>query len=1112
MNDVKPLRVVLLCAVAALVSLGGAVISKTPQPLRQEASAANPAIPMSQQVAQPQSELRAAVRKKLAENFGRLPLSFEPNRGQTDKRVKFLSRGPGYTMFLTADGAVLKLQGLRGETASSRATSSPASSLRVSSPLASLSLATRDADDDGGKNDDNHAPVVLRMKLVGSNPAAQITPFNPLPGKSNYFIGNDPAQWRTSVPNYAKVRYHEAYPGVDLVYYGNPQQLEYDFVVAPGASSDAITLDLGMDPAADASSSANPASAAALHIDSNGDLVINTSGADLRFKKPVAYQTEFQPEMNERGAADRAERNPIEGRWILKGKNRVGFQIASYDSRKPLIIDPALSYATYLGGSAGDVAQAVTVDSSGSMYVTGEATSTNFPTLNAVQQTYAGHGDAFVTKLNPTGTALVYSTYLGGSGLDGGYGIAVDSNGNAYVGGDTGSKNFPVTKGAFQTTCGGDCAKGTSDVFVSVLDPTGSSLVYSTYLGGSGTDRLVEGITVDSQGDAYVTGWTQSTNFPVTKGAFQTTLPGTTSGFVTEINPTGSALLYSTYLGGTGSSVVTAIALDSSGDAYVTGWTSSTSFPTTSGVFQTSLAGDQDAFVAELNPTGSGLLYSTYIGGTKPEIAYSIAVNTAGNAYISGYTCSSDFPITSGAYKTTYTSSSCTEWGGNGFVTELAAGGSGLVYSTYFGGNGTEVAFGLALDHSGVVYITGRTNSTNFPTTPGAFQPKYAGGIDAFFSELDATGTGLVYSTYLGGSQSDAGYVIALDPNDNAYVGGRTYSSNFPVTPGSFQTTLPGTFAAMLFKFSPGDQVWPLALNFGTLGVGDSSSPLTTKFTNSEASAISISSIVFSGTDSVDFSQTNNCGTSLAPGATCSINVTFTPGANGTRTATLNLTDSSANSPQTVALSGVGSPVNLSPAGLTFTMQLIGTSSPSQPATLTNGGTTAINIQSIAASSQFSQTNNCTSPLGAGDSCAINVVFQPTASGILKGTLTVTDDAGTQTTNLTGTGTVISYSPTSLSFGTQTIKTSSAPRPITVTNVASSPVTIDKISLTGARATSYSETNNCPITPSTLAAGGTCTINVVFTPLLKGTLNADVTVTDTGGGSPQNIPLTGTGD
>jgi Abnormal spindle-like microcephaly-assoc'd, ASPM-SPD-2-Hydin/Beta-propeller repeat len=1042
-----------------------------------------------------------AVRAQTAENYGKLPVSFEANRGQADQRVKFLSRGRGYTLFLTADEVVLKLQ-----------KPSPTPSARTTDPAALLhnedmgiesehtaSTKSQPAMDD--------VPTTLRMKLVGANRTAELSGGEELPGKSNYFIGNDPKKWLSNVPTYSKVKYREAYPGVDLVYYGNQQQLEYDFVVAPGSSPEAITLDLGVD-SLPATRDQGIQNAHPLRIAGNGDLVLSTGGGELRFKKPVVYQ-----EGAARDSRQTSDKQFVEGKWVLKSGNRVGFAVPSYDSRKTLVIDPAISYSTYLGGSAGDVSQAISVDASGNAYVTGVATSTDFPTVNPVQATYHGNQDAFVTKLNASGSALVYSTYLGGSGSDGGFGIAVDAAGNAYVGGDTGSKDFPITAGAFQTVCGGGCFHGTTDVFLAKLDSSGSTLVYSTYIGGTNTDRLIEGVAVDAAGHAYITGWTTSTDFPTTPGAFQTTLRGTSAGFVAEFNATGSGLVYSTLLGGSAAGVVSAISLDSAGDAYLTGWTSSTDFPVTSGAFQSTLGGGSDAFVSKLNPTGTGLLYSTYLGGSGNDIAYGIAVNALGDVYIAGFTCSPNYPTTIGVFQTSYASASCTAWGGNGFVTEMNSTGSALVYSTFLGGSGNDVVFGLALDKSGNVHLTGRTNSKNYPLTPGAFQTTYGGAIDAFVTELNPLGSKLVYSTYLGGSLSDAGYVIQLDSAGNSYLTGRTYSTNFPVTPGSFQSSLPGTFSAMVVKMVAGDQVWPMALNFGSQAVGVTSAPLTTTLTNSGTSTLTITGASLSGTNASDFAQSNNCGAGLVAGASCTVSVTFTPPATGAFNATLLITDNANNSPQTVALSGTGivsGLVSLTPGSMTFSTQLVGTTSAPQPATLSNTGTAPVTISNIATSGPYNQTNNCASTLAPSASCTINVAFQPTAPGTKTGSLAVTDDApgSPQTVALTGTGTVISLSPASLSFGNQAQGTSSTPQSVTVKNVGSASVTIGKISFAGSRATSYSQTNTCG---STLAAGASCTISVVFTPKLKGALTASLNVFDTGGGSPQSVALSGTG-
>ena len=425
-------------------------------------------------------------------------------------------------------------------------------------------------------------------------------------------------------------------------------------------------------------------------------------------------------------------RVPVAARYDMRVDGSVGFVVGEYDATLPLVIDPAV--------------------------------------------------------------VLVYSTYLGGTGDEGGNGIAVDASGNAYVTGYTRSPDFPVTPGAFQATF-----STSGDAFVTKLNATGTALVYSTYLGGTGNDDG-RGIAVDSSGNAYVTGHTNSTDFPVTPGAFQSALSGTnTDAFVTKVNTTGTALVYSTYLGGTGSEQGYGIAVDASGNAYVTGRTYSTNFPVTPGAFQPTFSASGDAFVTKLNTTGTALVYSTYLGGTGSEYGNGIAVDANGNAYVTGYTRSPDFPVTPGAFQATNGGGS-----GDAFVTKLNATGTALVYSTYLGGTGSDASDGIAVDASGNAYVTGYTNSPNFPVTPGAFQATNGGGSgDAFVAKVNATGTALVYSTYLGGTGDDYGYGIAVDSSGNAYVTGQTSGTDFPVTTGAFQATnggLPGSYDAFVTK------------------------------------------------------------------------------------------------------------------------------------------------------------------------------------------------------------------------------------------------------------------------------------------------------------------------
>jgi hypothetical protein len=603
------------------------------------------------------------------------------------------------------------------------------------------------------------------MSLVGAAREPAVTGVDELPGKANYFIGRDPSKWRTNVPTYSKVHYREVYPGIDLVYYGHQRQLEYDLVVAPGADPKKIVLGFkGADK---------------LEIDSGGDLVLHASGGDIRQHKPIVYQD-----------IDGIRRE-IDGGYVRKGANRVGFKVAAYDTTRPLVIDPVvLSYSTYLGGSEGDVGNAIAVDAAGNAYVTGDSTSSNFPTTVGPLGPGTPNGSrqfAYVTKINPAGSALVYSTFLG-EGV--GNAIALDADGNAYVMG-MGEPAFPTTPGAFQPTT------SVFAPFVAKLNPTGSALIYSTFLHGSGTD-FSNGIAVDAAGNAYATGVTSSSDFPTTPGAFQPILRAgrTFTTFVSKLDPTGSALVYSTFLEGSGAF---GIAVDAIGNAYVTGSADST-LPTTPGAFQPVFGSDSpesgDAFVAKLNPAGSALVYSTYLGGTSGDQAIGIAVDADGNAYVTGITGSANFPTTSGVFQTALSGSS------DAFVTKLNPTGSALVYSTLLGGTRTEAGTGIAVDRVGNAYVVGATNSSDFPITAATFQPASGGGTnrigsplgDAFVTKLNPTGSALAYSSYLGGNDSDGASGIALDAAANAYMTGRTASSNFPTTAGAFQPTQPMWF------------------------------------------------------------------------------------------------------------------------------------------------------------------------------------------------------------------------------------------------------------------------------------------------------------------------------
>jgi hypothetical protein len=1009
----------------------------------------------------PAAQVEAATqvgRARIVKSYGELPLNFEANLGQTASQVKFLSRGPGYGLFLTPTAAVLSL-------AKPHRNSNGKKPMALGETRGASGIARHVADTaDKGQR----TTGVVEMRLVGANPDAKARGEDELPGRSNYFIGSDPNKWRTNVPTYAKVRYESVYPGVDLIYYGNQGgQLEYDFVVAPGADPSVIALDVVSGLSRQNVWAKNVGAVrelpgahrdAPLRIASDGDLIVPIDGNEVRFHKPIVYQTD-RASASKPGSSPLVTRHSslIDSRYIITASNRVRFALGAYDHSKPLVIDPVLSYATYFGGTTGyEQGNGIAVDSAGNVYVTGNTTSTDFPTTAGAFQTSLPYGGAFVAKFNPgaSGAAsLVYSTYLGGhTGSANGDGIALDSAGNAYVTGVTAATDFPTTAGAFQTTAPASRGGG---AFVTKLNAAGSALIYSTYLGGSGNTDQAVGIAVGPGGDACVTGFTVSTDFPTTPGAFQATFGGGYSdAFVTKLNAAGSALLYSTYLGGSGSDGVTievqyvdgvalsdGIAVDSASNVYVTGDTNSPNFPTTVGAFQRALSSSFGAYIAKINPSVNGaasLVYSTYLSGGTTE---AIAVDSAGNAYVTGLVGSpasgTNFPVTSEAFQTVFAGVN-----GNAFVTKLNAAGSALAYSTYLGGSGDEgtgITGGnsIAVDAAGDAFVGGSTyNQTDFPTVNPL---ETAGDLgNAFVAELNPAGSALLFSTTLGGPVNPAmsngtyGYAIAVGMAGNVYLTGWTQTDLFP-TVNAFQSSCEGCDYpsdlnhAFVLKISgvptPGVTVSPLGLTFASRAVDTTSVAQTVTLTNHGSSTVDVTSIVASG----DFEQSDTCGTSIAAGTHCTISVTFTPTAAGTRSGTLTITDSDATSPQAVPLSGTGAAtapsVTLSTASLTFTGQPLGTASASQPVTLSNIGNGPLSITSIAVSAKFSQTNNCAGSVAAGSHCTINVSFKPTATGTLTGKLTVTDDSkgvagSTQTVSLSGTGLpaiAVTLSPSSAS-------------------------------------------------------------------------------------------------
>jgi hypothetical protein len=672
---------------------------------------------------------------------------FEPNLGQADRQVRFLSRGQGYTMLMTGTGAVLKL----GTPPQRR----PGSAAKLTRPT---------------------EQAVIGLTFEGANPDPVVTGDGRLAGVSNYLRGSDPNGWLTGVPNYSRVTYRGLYDGVSLDWYANRAgELEFDLTLAPGVDPTGIRL--------------RYTGAGRLAVDGSGALVLYAGGQRLRQAPPVVYQE-----------AD-GVKHELRGRYVLHGDHRVGFALAGYDTTLPLVIDPVITYSTYLGGSGDDNPIWSDIDQAGNFYVTGVTSSPDFPTTRGAFQPAFGGGDsdAFVTKLNRSGSALVWSTYLGGDAFDAAIGLDVDRHGNVVVTGATGSSGFPTTPGAFQPAFAG----GDSDAFVTKLDGKGSRLLFSTFLGGGSSEAGFISF-FDQAGNVYVEGETGSADFPATPGSFQPAFAGgDADGFVTKLRPNGRRLVWSTFVGGSGFDGAHDGELDRAGNFYLDGPTDSADFPVTAGAFQPAFGGGPtDAWVAKLNRTGTRLVYATYLGGEGEEDVLDLTTDRAGNAYIPGLTSSADFPVTGHAFQRTY-------GGGplDGYVTKLNPSGTRAVYSTYLGGGDLDLAGSVRVDRHGVAHVPGVTGSTDFPVTGGAFQAGYGGGpTDAFLVLLSRDGSELEFGSYLGGSGEDgsSGAGSWLDGKGNWYIPGFTDSTDFPVTPGAFQTENGGGFDVFLVKVDLG--------------------------------------------------------------------------------------------------------------------------------------------------------------------------------------------------------------------------------------------------------------------------------------------------------------------
>jgi len=671
------------------------------------------------------------------------PLAFETNAGQWADSIRFRTHASGATLWFTSSGTYYQF------------TRRITGTFDRHEPIAHEPDISRPARD-------STETMVIKTALVDGNLNPRVFGLELLEYKCNYFLGDDPSRWYTDVSTYHAIAFQDIYPGIDLTYYGNGQQVEYDFRVSVGADYSQIRIQYE--------------GAKGLAVDTDGALIVNTDWGQIRELPPVVYQ-----EVGD-------TRRPVEAEYLIRDGHAFGFRLGNdFDPCLPVVIDPVVVYSTFLGGQNDDGGRDIAVDVSGAVYVTGETFSADFPTLDPYQEYQASYINAFVTKISSAGDALVYSTYLGGSGSDAGSAIAVDNDGAAYVTGFTSSSDFPTPNG-YQRTFGGMPFDG----FVVKLSSGGNSLLYGTYLGGSDWDDG-DGIAVDAVGSAYVTGFTASTDFP-TCHAYQETNQGDYDAYVAKFNSTGNGLIYCTYLGGSFADDGNDITIDTDGEAYVTGRTLSPDFPPlVEPIKGMRSVSSTDVFVTKVAGHGDSLVFTTILEGDDDDYGYGIAVDAVGSVYVTGRTLSSNFPTFN-----PYQGSLGGEY--DAFVTKLSIDGADFLFSTFLGGSVDDYGFDIAVDTAGTAYVTGRTLSNDFPVA-NAFQGIYqGGGADAFVVRLSSAGNGLHYSTYLGGEGYDGGYGIAVGTAGTAYVTGHTASEDFPIVDSYNGTLLPAGANAFVTK------------------------------------------------------------------------------------------------------------------------------------------------------------------------------------------------------------------------------------------------------------------------------------------------------------------------
>ena len=886
----------------------------------------------------------AGASQRLLSKFAQIPLSFEENRGQFDPHVKFATRGADYGLFLSSGHATIVHHN-----------AVPEDNGDLSSAMAAL------------KRSDRKTTSVTELTWIGANPGAEPHALGVQRGESNYFIGKNPHAWRRHVRHYDQVQLAGLYPGVDLIYHSTQQRVEFDYIVAPNVDPSIIRVGIS--------------GPSIVTVDAAGQLSISSSGDKMLLLPPVAYQ--------ERDG----KRENVEAHYALADSHQFGFRLGRYDTSRPVIIDPVLSFAASFGPNVNDtIISDVVLDATGNIYVTGTTCETDYPTTSGVFQpaggsnTANGCNDAIVTKLDPSATTLLYSTYIGGkTSVDFGVRLLVDSAGEATVVGTTSSTDFPTTAGVYQTSAkGGTCDYGPflkgepcADAFLLKLSADGSTLQYSTLYGG---ERVEIALTLvqDAAGDSYIAGATNSTALPLAGSPYSSTYGGNGDcqggaapcfdGFIAKFNPTGTQLLAATYLGGNDDDFAAALAIDSSENVYVVGAADSTNFPTTMGSVQPTHAGttdQRDAFVSKLDPNLHTLLYSTFLGGTEDDIAFAVRVDSGGAAYVTGSTLSSGFPTTAGAYQTIYKgasagTTSCGSSLDSGILSQPMCGdvfiakvdpsqpsGSQLIFSTLLGGAGDDFAYNLALDSQKNVWVVGNTSSTDFPYTSDAYFAPANGSL--FLSEIKHDGSQLLFSTGLSESGPFGGLAlgISIDAADDVFVAGQ---GSVSATPGSYSFGQPGQ--VFIAKYSPGTaqpgaQLSSNSLAFTNVPTNSASAPQSVTLTNSGTGTLHLAASVSTnsfgtGTPSA-FSETDNCGTSLAAGGTCTIGVTYLPstltGTSGSDQAEILILDDAPGAPHSIILSGTNAfttATSFLPPALSFPGQQPGVASTS-PITWSSG-------------------------------------------------------------------------------------------------------------------------------------------------------------------------------